>query len=459
MPHIDSTTPAPIAHPTLLRGAILHFPDATPEGARVERRHAEYLPDGVLRIVDGRVAGLAPAAAAAGLGWPLDDAVDHRGRLIVPGFIDAHVHFPQLEVMGAWGEQLIGWLERHTFPMEQRFADPDYAAERAETFLDELLARGTTSAAVYASSHRASAEALFAAAASRRLRLFAGKVLMDRNAPAALCDSAESGARDSRALIEQWHGRDRLGYAITPRFAATSTPAQLRAAGELLAAHADVLLQTHLAENQDEIAWVRELFPEARDYTDVYDHFGLLGPRTLLGHGIHLSDEELEVLAARRAVIVFCPSSNLFLGSGLLDLARLEAAGVRTALATDVGGGSSLSMLAAAADAYRVLQLQGQSLDPLDALYRITLGNARALGIERHVGNFAPGREADLVVLDASVPSLLAHRAEHCEAPADLLFAHMMLGDERSVTQTYILGEPVLPASVPAPATIAVSVP
>lgn len=429
----------------LLRGAILHFPDATPEGSRVARHHAEFLPDGVLRIEDGLITGLAPAAAAAERGWQLDDAVDHRGRLIVPGFIDAHVHFPQLEVMGAWGEQLIGWLERHTFPMEQRFADPDFAAARAETFLDELLRRGTTTAAVYGTSHRGSAEALFAAASARSLRMIAGKVLMDRNAPAPLCDSAERGARDSRELIMEWHGRDRLGYAITPRFAPTSTPAQLQAAGQLLAEQDDVLLQTHLAETLEEIAWVRELFPEAQDYTDVYDRFGLLGPRTLLGHGIHLTARELEVLAARRSVVVFCPSSNLFLGSGLLDLARLENAGVRTALATDVGGGSSLSMLAAAADAYRVLQVQGQSLDPLAALYRITLGNARALGIDEQVGNLAPGREADLVVLDAGAPSLLARRAEHCASPADLLFAHMMLGDERSVAQTYILGEPVLP--------------
>lgn len=443
--------PEPGRNPRLLRGAILHFPDATPEGARVRRHHAEFLPDGVLRIENGRITDLAPAAAAASRGWQLDDAVDHRGRLLVPGFIDTHVHFPQLEIMGAWGEQLIGWLERHTFPMEQRFADPAYAAAQAEVFLDELLRRGTTTAAVYASSHRASAEALFAAASARHLRLIAGKVLMDRNAPAPLCDSAGSGVRDSRELIQRWHGRDRLGYAITPRFAPTSTPAQLLAAGELLAEYAEhegVLLQTHLAENHDEIAWVRELFPDAQDYTDVYDRYGLLGPRSLLGHGIHLNDRELEVLAARRSVVVFCPSSNLFLGSGLLDLARLEGAGVRTALATDVGGGSSLSMLTAAADAYRVLQVQGQSLDPLAALYRITLGNARALGLDGQLGNFAPGREADLVVLDAGAPTLLARRAEHCETPADLLFAHMLLGDERSVAQTYILGEPVLPEAV-----------
>lgn len=429
----------------LLRGSILHFPDATPGGPDVRAEHIEFLVDGVLRIEDGRIAGLLSAEAARDANWPLDKAIDYRGQLIMPGFIDAHVHFPQVDIIGAWGEQLITWLERHTFPAEMRYADAGVARAHAGFFLEELLRHGTTTAVVYATSHAASADALFAAADARQLRLAAGKVLMDRNAPAALLDTAESGYADSTDLIRRWHGRGRLAYAVTPRFAPTSTPEQLESARRLCAEHPDVLMQTHLSENRAEIEWVRELFPDAEDYTDVYDRYGLLGPRSLMGHGIHLSDRELGVLAERGSKIVFCPSSNLFLGSGLLDLARLDAAGVEMALATDVGGGTSLSMLATAADAYKVLQLQGQTLDPMRALYQITLGNARAIGMDAHIGNFELGREADLVVVNPRSRRLLARRADRSETLADLLFALMVMGDDRVIEQTFVLGAPVLP--------------
>jgi guanine deaminase len=425
----------------LLRGAVLHFPDATPGAPEVGPAHGRHLEDGVLAIEDGRIAGLEDVRTARGMGWDVDAAEDRRGCLIMPGFIDTHVHFPQVDMIGAWGEQLIGWLERHTFPAEARHADPAFSAAQAAHFLDALLAHGTTTAVAYATVHASSADALFAAAAERRMRLFAGKVLMDRNAPAELCDTAAEGHADSAALIARWHGHDRLGYAVTPRFAPTSTPEQLEAAADLCRAHPDVLMQTHLSENEGEIAWVRELFPERRDYTDVYDHYGLLGPRALLGHGIHLSAAEREVLAGTGSHVVFCPSSNLFLGSGLLDLAALDAAGVDVPIASDVGGGTSLSMLATAADGYKVLQLRGQHFDPFRAAYQLTLGNARALGIEDRVGNFEIGREADLVVLDPTARPLLARRARDCEDLADLLFALMVFGDDRVVAETRVLGE------------------
>ncbi|MEE4299342.1 MAG: guanine deaminase [Pseudomonadales bacterium] len=426
---------------TLLRGSILDFPDATPPARAVTAAHARFHEDGVLALEDGRVAGLLETPAARAAGWDVDGAVDHRGRLIVPGFVDAHVHFPQVDMIGAWGEQLMGWLERHTFPAEARHADRSFSERQAGFFLDALLAHGTTTAVCYATVHAHSADALFAAAERRRMRLVAGKVLMDRNAPPELLDTARSGAADSEALIDRWHGRGRLGYAVTPRFAPTSTPAQLEAAAELCRAHPGVLMQTHLSENEGEIGWVRELFPERRDYTDVYHHYGLLGPHALLGHGIHLSDAELSVLAGTGSHVVFCPSSNLFLGSGLLDLDRLDAAGVDVALATDVGAGTSLSMLATAAAGYEVLQLRGQRFDPFRALYQLTLGNARSLGMAASIGNFETGREADLAVLDPQATTLLARRTADCEALADRLFALMVFGDDRVVAETRVLGE------------------
>mgnify|MGYP006282290241 CR=1 FL=1 len=428
---------------TLLRGSILHFPDGTPAAPAVDRRHAAFLEDGVLAVADGRIAGLLPAADARAAGWAVDGAVDHRGRLILPGFVDAHVHFPQVEMIGAWGEQLVGWLERHTFPTEARHAEFAFSEALAGFFLDQLLAHGTTTAACFATVHAHSADALFAAAEHRHMRLVAGKVLMDRNAPAALRDSAEQGHAETEALIRRWHGRDRLGYAVTPRFAPTSTPEQLDAAADLCRRHPGVLMQTHLAENEAEIAWVRELFPERRDYTDVYHHYGLLGAHALLGHGLHLSDAEIGVLAETGSHVVFCPTSNRFLGSGLLDLARLDAAGVDVALATDVGAGTSLSMLATAAAGDETAQLRGQRFDPLRAAYQLTLGNARSLGLADRIGNFEPGREADLVVLDPRATPLLARRSAGCEDLADLLFALMVLGDDRTVAETRLLGEPV----------------
>ena len=435
---------------TLLRGSILDFPDAAPNAAEIAEEHARHIEDGVLAIENGRIAGVLDVDAARAANWDVDGAIDHRGRLIVPGLVDAHVHFPQIDMIGAWGEQLIGWLERHTFPQEHRHAEPAFSEEQAGHFVDQLLAHGTTTAVCYATVHPGSVDALFEAARARGMRLVAGKVLMDRNAPPQLCDTAERGYEDSAALIERWHGLDRLTYAVTPRFAPTSTPEQLEAAGALCKRHPDVLMQTHLSENLGEIEWVKSLYPDRIDYTDVYDHFGLLGPGALFGHGIHLSAREREVLSASGSKVVFCPSSNLFLGSGLIDLDALDGAGVDVPIASDVGGGTSLSMLATAADGYKIAQLRGQRFDPFRALYQLTLGNARSLGMGAHIGNFEVGKEADLVVLDPQATPLLARRTRNCEALADLVFALMIFGDDRVVHETRLLGTRAGPALEPA---------
>ena len=344
---------------------------------------------------------------------PPGTTVDHYPDcLILPGLIDTHIHYPQTRVIASYGTQLLEWLHRYTFVEEQKFADPAYAAGVARFFLDEILRNGTTTAAVYCTTHPASVEAFFAESERRRTRMIAGKMMMDRNAPAALTDTAERGYDELKALLQAWHGRGRQLYAITPRFALTSSAAQLEAAGALLREHPDVYLQTHLAENHEEIAAIRRLFPSTSSYTDVYDRFGLLGPRSIFGHCLHLGEEELQRLSESRSVAAFCPTSNLFIGSGLFDLARLRdpERRVRISLATDVGGGTSYSMLRTAAEAYKVLQLQGQNLSPLDAFYLMTLGNARALGLETAIGSFRIGNEADVVVLDPCATPAMAHR-------------------------------------------------
>lgn len=424
-----------------IRGRLLSF-TAEPAGAG---DHGSYtlIPDGMLRVEDGRIAAAGPASVLAPLlppGTPVDD---HGDRLVVPGFIDLHIHFPQTRVIASYGAQLLDWLNTYTFVEEQRYGDPAFAAAQARFFLGELLRNGTTTAVVYGSVHPESVEAFFAESHRRGTGMIAGKVMMDRHAPAALCDTARRGYDESKALIGRWHGRGRQRYAVTPRFAITSTPEQLDTAGALLSEHRDCYLQTHLSENHDEIRQVARLYPEARDYTDVYGRFGLLGPRSLLGHCLHLSDAELDRLAETGSVAVFCPTSNLFIGSGLFDAARLCRAGVRTGLATDVGGGTSYSMLRTAAEGYKVLQLQGQNLPALAAFHAMTRGNALALGLEGEIGVFAPGAWADAVVLDSAATPALAHRMETARGLEDELFALMTLGDDRAVAATYVQGRDI----------------
>ncbi len=430
------------AAPTAFRAAILHF-FADP-GADDAAAAWQYFDDGLLVVENGRVkavgaaASLLPALAAG------TRIIDHSGQLILPGFVDAHIHYPQTDMIAAPGKQLLDWLKDYTFPAERRFDDPEHARAVADFFLDELLRNGTTSALVFASVHKQSVTAFFEAAATKQLRMIAGKVLMDRNCPDYLRDTPESGYDDSAELIAQWHGRERLHYAITPRFAVTSSPRQLELAGKLAEEHPTTRIHSHLAENTAEVAWIRELFPACRSYLDVYAQCGLLRELAVFAHCIHLDEDDRRRMAAAGAAAAFCPTSNLFLGSGLFDIAATDRAGMRFAIATDVGGGTSFSMLRTLAEAYKVAQLRGHFLSPLRALYLATLGGARVLGVEESIGNFAIGKEADFVVLDPASTPLAARRMEHTRTLQERLFALIMLGDDRAVRQTYVLGKPML---------------
>jgi guanine deaminase len=422
----------------VIRGRVLSFRD---DPRLVGAAAWRLIDDGAVLVDNGMIAAVGEAGAILASA-PRDTSVDdHRGKLVLPGFIDAHIHYPQTRVIGSYGAQLLDWLNKYTFVEEQKFADAAHCAEVARFFLDELFRHGTTTACVYCTVHPASVEAFFAEAERRGARMIAGKVMMDRNAPPGLMDSAERGYDETKALIARWRGRGRLDYAISPRFAVTSSEAQLEAAGALVREHTEAYLQTHLDENHAEIAFVKRQFPWARTYLGVYERFGLLGPRSIFGHCIHLEESEVASLAASRSVAAFCPTSNLFLGSGLFDKRRLDQAGVRVALATDVGGGTSYSMLATAAEGYKALQMNGQSWPAAQMLYQMTLGNARALSLEDRIGRIEPGFEADLVVLDSRATPAMAHRMEsHAGDLEEELFVLMTMADDRAVSATYVAG-------------------
>jgi guanine deaminase len=425
----------------ILRGRILSFvrrPDGPGDAASYR-----YRPDGIVVVEGGRVAAVADAVELEAQRAPGTVVEDHGGRLILPGFIDTHIHFPQTQVIASYGAQLLEWLNKYTFPAEMRYADPAHAEAGARFFLDELARNGTTTAVVYGSVHKAAIEAFFTESERRGTLMLAGKTMMDRNAPAPLTDTAESGYRDTEDLIAAWHRRGRQRVVITPRFAITSTPAQMAASGALLAEHPDCLLQTHMSENLAEIAFVKELFPERAGYLDVYDHYGLLSPRTLLGHCIHLREDEIARMSETGCVAVFCPTSNLFIGSGLFDHDGLQRGPhpVRTALATDVGGGTSYSMLQTAAEAYKIMQLRGQKLSALQAFDQMTRGNAEAIGEADEIGRIEPGLAADLVVLDARATPAMAHRMDAVDGDLEEeLFVLMTMGDDRAVAATYVAG-------------------
>jgi guanine deaminase len=423
------------------RGAILHF-RADPGGSARDSSF-EYVEDGLLLIENGLVAAVGPAQALSST-LPADlTVVDHGSDILLPGFIDTHIHYPQTDVIGSGGRQLLDWLQDYTFPVESKFAELAHGQEVAEFFLDELVRNGTTTANVFCTVHAASVDAFFTVAKRRRMRMVAGKVLMDRNCPEYLRDTADEGTRQSRELIERWHGEDRLLYAITPRFAPTSSEAQLAGAGQLAAQYPEVFIHSHLAENRDEIAWVKQLFPQARSYLDVYDRFGLLRDRAVYAHCIHLDGMDRERMARSGAAVAFCPTSNLYLGSGLFDVAAADAARLRFAIATDVGGGSSFSMLRTMGEAYKVAHLGGQHLTALRAFYLSTLGGARALGLEGRIGNFAVGAEADFIALDLCASPLLARRTAQSRTLEEKLQVLMTLGDDRAVRACYILGKQV----------------
>ncbi len=421
----------------LFRASVLHFlsdPDIDGENAY------EFFKDGALVVNNGHVVELGEASDLivkhAGA-----ELTDYSGKLIIPGMIDTHIHFPQVEVIASYGEQLLDWLNNYTFPAERQFEDKEYASKIANFFLDELLKCGTTTALVFGTVHKQSVDAFFEASEKRNTRMICGKVMMDRNAPEFLTDTPESAYKDSKALIEAWHENGRQLYAVTPRFAITSTEAQLEKAGQLVAEHPSVFMQTHISENHDEVAFVDELFPDAIDYLDVYDRYGLLGPRSVFAHGIHLYPREHQRLRETGSSISFCPTSNLFLGSGLLDISQLEKEQVNYSVATDVGGGTSFSMLSTLAEAYKVNQLQHHSLSPLKSMYMATLGNAKSLQLDDKIGSFQIGREADFAVLDYDATPLMSLKQSKCKTLDEKLFTMIILGDDRAVKATYVAGE------------------
>ncbi|MEP7067959.1 MAG: guanine deaminase, partial [Usitatibacter sp.] len=378
------------------RASILHFRDDP--GIEAAAGSFEHFDDGLLVVADGRVVRVGPAEPLLAALPRETRVVDRRGALILPGFVDAHVHYAQTDVIASPGRNLLHWLEHYTFPEEARFAQRAHAAEVAEFFLGELLRNGTTTAMVFGTVHRASADAFFEAAGRRGLRMVAGQVMMDRHCPEGFQDTPDGVRRDVRELVERWDGNGRLHYAITPRFAVTSSEAQLRLVGELARAYPNAFVHSHLAENLDEVAWVRSLFPARRSYLDVYDHFGLLRERAVYAHCLHLDAPDRRRMAASGAAAAFCPTSNLFLGSGLFDIQAADAAGMPFAIGTDVGAGTSFSMLRTLAEAYKVAQLQGQPFSALRGFYLATLGGARALRLDQQIGSFVTGREADFIV-------------------------------------------------------------
>lgn len=419
-----------------VRGDLLDFNADPGFAAPSEAPGVRFRPDHWLLIEGSRIAGA--SAAEPDASW---QRVDHRGKLILPGFIDTHVHSPQLDVIASYGTELLEWLNTYTFPAERRYADPEVATTGAERFLDSLLAHGTTSAVVFPTVHKVSAEALFAGAQRRGMRLIAGKILMDRHCPDGLRDDVAQAERDCVDLVQRWHGRGRLAYALTVRFAPTSTSAQMHMAAALLKAYTGTYMQTHVAENRDEVRWVAELFPQARSYLDVYHRHGLLNERAVLAHGVWLDDVDRVLLHETGAQIAHSPSSNLFLGSGLFDWLGAEGQGAHVTLATDVGGGTSLSMIRTLADAYKVQALRGVKLTAYKALYGATRGAARALHLADEIGSFDTGCHADVAVWDWAATPLMQHRIGLARDLHEKLFAWMTLGDERLLAEVYVAGD------------------
>ncbi|WP_108483070.1 guanine deaminase [Oceaniglobus ichthyenteri] len=402
----------------------------------------QYHRHGAILVQDGRIVATGPAdtVCAAHPGVAVQDMGE---AVLLPGFVDAHVHYPQTAIIASWGKRLIDWLNTYTFPEEQRFGNADYAAQIAARYFDLTLAAGTTTVCSYGTIHPASVEAFFAEGRARGVRAVAGKTCMDRNAPDGLRDTAQSAYDDSKALIDRWHGVDRLQYAITPRFTPTSTPEQLAALGALWGEYPDCLMQTHLSEQVDEIAWVGDLHPEARDYLDTYEAHGLLGARGVYGHAIHLKPREVDRLAETGAAVVHCPTSNAFIGSGLFQMAALKARGVSVGLATDTGGGSSFSMLRTMAAAYEIGQLAGTALHPAQLLWLATAGSASALHMADCVGTLAVGSEADIIALDLGSTPAIAQRAERAEDIWEAVFPTLMMGDDRAIAAVWVAGQPI----------------
>jgi guanine deaminase len=420
----------------ILKGQVLSFTSSPFDGTPAEAARL----DEALVLSGGRIADVGDFNGLRD-SYPQADVVDYADKVILAGFVDAHVHFPQTAMIASWGKRLIDWLNLYTFPEEMKFGDLAYAGEIAARYLDLSAANGTTTMCSFCTVHPESVEAFFTEAQKRGQRVVAGKTCMDRNAPDGLRDDARSAYDQSRALLQRWHGVDRLSYAITPRFSPTSSPEQLEAMGALWAEHPECLMQTHLSEQTDEIEWVRSLFPQARDYLDTYEAHGLLGARGLYGHAIHLEVRERHRLREVGAGLVHCPTSNTFIGSGLFDMAGLMAEGQRIGLATDTGGGSSFSMLRTMAAAYEVAQLRGTALHPAQLLWLATVGSAGALHMGDMIGNIAPGMEGDLVILDLGSTPAIAQRATRASDIWQALFPTIMMGDDRAVADVWIGGK------------------
>lgn len=400
-----------------------------------------YFEDGALVIENGKVKELGEAADLLPKYQGQAVITEYQNKLVIPGMIDTHIHLPQTEMIASYGEQLLTWLTEYAFPTEKQFSDRDHGLEISEFFLNELLRNGTTTAMVFGTVHPESVDAFFTVAQKKRLRMIAGKVMMNRNCPDYLQDTVESGYEDSKALIEKWHGQDRLSYAVTPRFAPTSTPEQLETCKKLMDEYPDVYMQTHLSENVDECEWIKELFPESKDYLGVYEDAGLVRKRSVFAHGIYLNERELDCLRDNEAAISHCPTSNLFIGSGLFNLKASEEKDIKVGMGSDVGGGSSFSLLQTYSEAYKIQQLQSNKLSAYKGLYLNTLGGARTLDLEGVIGNFNPGCEADFAVLDYAATPLIELRLNKAKDIHEKLFALMMLGDDRAVFETWVLGE------------------
>ena len=427
---------------TLLRGRTLSFL-RWPQTIDDVSAYA-YEEDGGLLLRDGKIVAAGSYADVVKKAGDGVKTIDHRPHLLLPGFIDTHMHFPQMQVIASYGAELLDWLNTYTFPEEKKFRDAQHGRRIARLFLDEVIRHGTTTVAAYCSVHKSSAEAFFAESHGRDMLNIAGKVMMDRNAPDGVLDTPQSGYDDTKALIAEWHGKGRQHYAITPRFAITSSPEQMEMAGALAQEFPDLHMQTHLSENHAEIAYTCALYPEAKDYTDVYARYGLLGPKALLGHCIHLSEREADVLSETGSVAVFCPTSNLFLGSGLFDYQRYRGREkpLCIATATDVGGGTNYSMLRTMDEAYKVIALQGEKLKPFQSFWQITRGNAEALSLADKVGTLDEGTDADIVVLDSAAIPAMKLRMETVDTLAEELFLLQTLGDDRAVREVYVAGRP-----------------
>ncbi|MBS0358330.1 MAG: guanine deaminase [Proteobacteria bacterium] len=421
------------------RSGILHF--LSEPSSNTDEKSYEYYPDGILIVENGKIKAVGPAEQLLPQVLSSMPVYAYHNHLITPGLIDCHVHYPQLEAIASYGEQLLPWLEKYIYPVEQKFSDFHYASDMAEFFVNELLRHGTTSALVFSTVHIESVNALFDRALQKNMRLISGKVLSDQHIPEALKNTPEKAYAESKGLIEKWAGEGRLGYAVCPRFIPSCSESLWQVSKRLMEEYPDIHMHTHLCENKAEVEWYQKLFPKSKNAVDILEKLGALGSRSIFAHGVHLNSDELQQLSKTQSKLVFCPSSNLFLGSGLFPYKQAQKAKIDIGLGSDIGAGTSFSLLDNLCDGYKILQLQNETLSPLEAFYTATLGGAKVLNSDKYIGNFLPGKEADFVIWDTSKVPLLNHRYQQTETINDKLFLLMMLGDDRIVKQTYLCGD------------------